>query len=353
MKAGRGIGVGILGTGFGVTTHYPAWSSIAGVQVMGFASRDAEHASRVSRELGLAITRGTPEALLTSPDVEIIVVAVPPAVQPAFIEAALEAGKHVFAEKPLAPDVQKASRLVGLAERNGLCHGVNFCLRQARASVLLKRVIAEGRIGKPWRVVVIWHRGHRAEKDLEWNWKCDASMGGGVMNALGVHILDLLMWLFSDVLHGCGVRQINIPRRRDPSGRERDVTGEDALSALLSLANKVTAFVSLDTTAIGGNGLRMDFYGDCGSLHVRQTTAEDVLGGFNVDISDRQGKTETLLYAHDLEEAGRVCLVGRMARDFVEAVRERKPFSPSFLDGLKVASACSRLQLVTGTSSLF
>lgn len=352
MKAGRGIGVGILGTGFGVTTHYPAWSSIAGVRVMGFASRDAEHASRVSRQFGLPITKGTLESLFTSADVEIVVVAVPPAVQPTLIEAVLESGKHIFAEKPLALSVEAATRLVTLAESKELCHGVNLCLRRGRASLLLKRALAEGRIGAPWRVVITWHRGHRARKDLEWNWKCDVTLGGGVMNALGVHIVDLLIWLVSDVSHGCGVRQVNIPRRRDSSGRERDVTGEDALSAILSLANNVTAFVSLDSTAIGGNGLSMDFYGDSGSLHVRQITAREVLGGLNVDITDGQGKTETLLDAHDLEEDSRVCLVRRMARDFVQAVRDRKPFSPSFLDGLRVASACSRLQLVTGTSSL-
>src|SRR5436309_4042744 len=206
----RRIGVGILGAGFGVTTHYPAWSSVAGVRVMGFASRDAGHASRVSRQFGLPITKGTLEALLTSPDVGIVVVAVPPAVQPGLVEAALESGKHVFAEKPLALSVETATRLVTLAERQGLCHGVNFCLRQARASLLLKRTIDEGRDGVPWRVVITWHREHRARKDLEWNWKCDADLGGGVTNALGAHVVDLLIWLFSDVSHGCGVRQINI-----------------------------------------------------------------------------------------------------------------------------------------------
>ena len=218
--------------------------------------------------------------------------------------------------------------------------------------MLLKRTNDEGRVGVHWRVVITWHREHRARKDLEWNWKCDADLGGGVTNALGAHVVDLLIWLFSDVSHGCGVRQINIPRRRDASGRERDVTAEDALSAILSLANNVTAFVSLDSTAIGGNGLSMDFYGDHGSLRVRQTPARDVLGGFNVDITDRHGRIETLLDARDLEEDGRVCLVGKMARAFVQTVQECKPFSPNFLDGLRVASACSRLQLVTGTSSL-
>ena len=126
MNAGR-IGVGILGAGFGVTTHYPAWSSVAGVRVMGFASRDAGHASRVSRQFGLPITKGTLEALLTSPDVGIVVVAVPPAVQPGLVEAALESGKHVFAEKPdslgdaesIAVDPKTGDRLGASDPRRG------------------------------------------------------------------------------------------------------------------------------------------------------------------------------------------------------------------------------------------
>lgn len=347
MTVARGIGVAILGTGFGVSTHYPAWSTLDGVRVMGFASRDAAHASRASRERGLPITKGTPEALLNSSDVDIVVVAVPPAVQPALIEAALESGKHVFAEKPLTPSVEECSRLVTLAERKGLCHGIDFCLRRARASALVKRAIAEGRIGAPWRVVVTWHRGHRAEKDLEWNWKCDAALGGGVMNALGVHILDLLIWLFDDVSRGCGVKQINVPQRRDKSGRERDVSAEDAVSIILSCANSVTAFVSLDGTAIGGNGLSLDLYGGDGSLHVRQVVAHDALAGLHVSMTDRRGDTVAL---HDDDDDpndhGQVGLVRAMARDFVQAVRERKPFSPSFLDGLRVATAATRLRWV-------
>src|SRR2546430_10401702 len=104
MNAGR-IGVGILGAGFGVTTHYPAWSSVAGVRVMGFASRDAGHASRVSRQFGLPITKGTLEALLTSPDVGIVVVAVPPAAQPLLVGGPLESRTRGIAEKPLVLSV--------------------------------------------------------------------------------------------------------------------------------------------------------------------------------------------------------------------------------------------------------
>lgn len=346
MKTGRDIGVGILGTGFGVTAHYPAWSSLAGVRVVGFASRDAERASRMSRQFELLITTGTQDAILTSPDVDIIVVAVPPAVQPTLIEAALESGKHVFAEKPLAPSVEEGARLVALAERKGLCHGVNFCLRRAPASALLKRTIVEGRIGKPWRAVVTWHRGHRAQKDLEWNWKCDAGLGGGVMNALGVHILDLLIWLFAEASGGWGVRQVNIPRRRDPSGREHEVTAEDAVNVMVGFANKVMTFVSLDSTAIGGTGLSADIYGEDGSLHMRQASEHGALAGLSLSLTDKGGKTVALLSGDDREDDDQISLIRAMAHDFVKAVRERRAFSPSFVDGLRVASASARLRWV-------
>ncbi len=352
MKTGHTIGIGIIGTGFGLTTHHPAWSDIEGARVMGFAGRDAKHASDVSRCFGLPITGGTADAFLASADVEIVVVAVPPVAQAPLIEAALESGKHIFAEKPLALSVATASRLVETAERKGLRHGVNFCLRQARASLLLKQAITEGRIGEPRRVVVTWHRGHRARKDLEWNWKCDATQGGGVMNSHGVPILDLLMWLFADVLDGRCVRQINIPRRRDTSGRERDVTAEDALSATLSFVSGVTAVVSLDSTAVGGNGLSMDVFGSQGSLHLRQSAGSDALGGLKVAIVDMQGRTETLLDNTNDKAEGQVCLVRRMAHEFVKSVRERKPFSPDFSDGARVISASGRLQFLAVPTSV-
>jgi len=352
VKAGHRNGIGIIGTGFGVATHHPAWSDIEGARVMGFAGRDAAHASEVSHRFGLPITGGTAEALLASADVDIVVVAVPPGAQAPLIEAALESGKHDFAEKPLALDVGTASRLVEMAERKGLRHGVNFCLRQARASLLLKQAMTEGRIGEPRRVVVTWHRGHRARKDLEWNWKCDATQGGGVMNSHGVPILDLLMWLFADVLDGRCVRQINIPRRRDSSGRERDVTAEDALSATLSFVSGVTAVVSLDSTAVGGSGLSIDVFGSHGSLHMWQTAGPDPLSGLNVAIVDVQGRTETLLEDVDAKAEGQVCLVKRLAHEFVKSVRERTPFSPDFSDGARVISASGRLQFLAAPTSV-
>jgi len=337
--------VGILGTGFGVTGHYPAWSAIDDVRIMGFAGRDEERASRISREFSLPITKGTLDSLLASSDIKIVVVAVPPAAQPALIEAALESGKHVFAEKPLTLSAETALRLIKLAEHKSLYHGVNFCMRQAQASLTLRRALEAGLIGTPWRAVISWHRGYRAKEDLGWNWKCDARQGGGVMNAMGVHILDLLIWMFSDVLYGHAVKHIHIPRRCDDMGREQAVTAEDAISLMLTFANNMAAFVSLDSTAIGGDGVRMDFYGSKGALHVRETSPQDAFAGFNVDVTDVHGRTETLLFHDSAKNEGRIGLVRDMAREFVKSIRENKPYSPSFGDGLKVVSVCQQLGL--------
>ena len=344
MANAIGTGVGIVGTGFGRRVHYPAWSAIQGVEVLGIAGRNSERASGISRDLGLAITEGTLDSLISSSEVEIVVVAVPPVSQPGLINAALEAGKHVFAEKPLALTVDEAEKLVELTKGKDLRHGVDFCFRRTPFGRAVRDAIEGGRIGTPWRAVASWHAGYRAREDLSWNWKCDAAQGGGSLNALGVHIIDLFNWLFGETAQVAGVTQVNISRRRDDEGRERQVTAEDALNITLVFSTNVTACISVDTTAIGGEGLNMDIYGSKGALHFRDTSPDDFFSGYTLDLTDLDGGAKRLVDYRTPPGEGRQAAVHEMARAFVDAVHGGGRFSPDFADGLKIASVCQKIR---------
>jgi predicted dehydrogenase len=78
----KNIGVGIVGAGFGLKVHFPAWSALPGVKVLGIAGRNSEGASRISKDLRLPIIEGPPEESISSPEVGLLVVSVQPASQP-------------------------------------------------------------------------------------------------------------------------------------------------------------------------------------------------------------------------------------------------------------------------------
>lgn len=140
----------------------------------------------------------TAQALFDDPAVEAVVLSTPPQFHEALAIAALDAGKHVLIEKPMAPTLEACQRMVEAAERNGRLLTVGFNHRYFDAVKRVREAITSGAIGTLTHVKGF--TGHTGLSEFKAGWMYDpAVMGGGALADNGVHMLDLCRYLMGDV----------------------------------------------------------------------------------------------------------------------------------------------------------
>ena len=185
------IKIGVIGAGFAGSFHARAYARIPGVEVSMIADRNGDKARALAVELGTRAA-ADPDAILCDPSILIVDVALPTPLHPEYAIRALEAGKHVVIEKPLALSVEEADAMIDAADRNGGYLMVAHVLRFWPEYIGIRKVLQSGRLGQP-RIAT----AHRLSNLPQWaNWFRDPTMTGGSVLDLHIHDLDLLNWLF-------------------------------------------------------------------------------------------------------------------------------------------------------------
>ena len=188
------IGVAVAGLGFGEKVHLPALQANPDLCPVALWHPRQERLDAATAAHGL---KGFSDwdALLADPAVEAVIIATPPEPRFALARQALEAGKHLLLEKPIALHADQARELQRLAIAKGLSVAVDYEYRAVPLFMQAERLLRAGVIGTPWLVKLDWLMSSRADRSRGWNWYSQASKGGGVIGALGTHAFDMLAWL--------------------------------------------------------------------------------------------------------------------------------------------------------------
>jgi UDP-N-acetylglucosamine 3-dehydrogenase len=200
------IEVGVIGAGFAGAIHARAYAKVPDVHVAVVVDRNQERASSLAAEVrGREETDA--EVLFRDPTITLVDVSVPTPSHPALAIRALEAGKHVVVEKPLALSLKEADSILAAAERSGRFLMVAHVLRFWPEYVAIRDVLQSGRLGRPMMATA-----HRLSNRPQWaTWFRDPEATGGAVLDLQIHDLDMMNWLFGP------------PRRVSASG----ATGQD------------------------------------------------------------------------------------------------------------------------------
>lgn len=191
------VGLGIVGCGeVSGAKHLPVLGRIAGVRVAAVYDVDRERAAAVARRFGVAQVARSMEELVGCTAVDVVGVLTPPASHADVAMAALEAGKHVYVEKPLALTVEECEAMVGAAQRRGCVAVTGFHMRFHRLLREAKRIVRSGRLGTVESIRLVWHspRGDAGAP----GWKTRRAQGGGALVEIGVHHLDMVRFLLAD-----------------------------------------------------------------------------------------------------------------------------------------------------------
>jgi predicted dehydrogenase len=236
---------GVVGTGFIGAVHVEALRRL-GVEVVGVVGSSPERA----RAKELAPVFESYETLLEDERVDVVHLTTPNHLHHPQVKQALEAGKHVVCEKPLAMTSEQSAELLELAERSGLVHCTNFNIRFYPQVQQSRALVQSGAIGVVWNV----HGGYLQDWLLlptDWNWRLEPEKGGELraVGDIGSHWLDLLQFV-------TGIRvealvadlATTIPVRRRPAreietfASADDVEREDAPMRTEDLAHILLRF---------------------------------------------------------------------------------------------------------------
>lgn len=234
MKEAK-IGIGLIGTGFARSAQAPAFRVCEGAELVAVCSARHENAVKVAEEYAIPHACESYEHLLAIPEVSLVVVSAPPSLHHAMTLAALDAGKHVICEKPMAMNAAEAREMhERAATRGGQLAIIDHELRFNPTWRRMKELVDAGFLGDLHHVNVTISAGFRHSAQRPWNWWSQKSAGGGLLGALGSHAIDAVRWLFGEIEAVCATVATMIPTRKDPvSGEPRPNETDDYCSFLV------------------------------------------------------------------------------------------------------------------------
>jgi NDP-hexose-3-ketoreductase len=208
--SGTPLRMGVLGCAdIAVRRVLPAMAAVDGIALTAVASRDGARAERTAAPYGADPVCGYTE-LLRRDDVDAVYVPLPAALHAQWTEAALRAGKHVLAEKPLTTEVPRTAALLSLAEAlgRGLMENVMFVHHGLHRAV--RALVDEDRIGQPRSFHVVFGIPALPDTDI----RHDPDLGGGALWDIGVYPLRAALHLLGTRLDVLGAHLVRGPGER-------------------------------------------------------------------------------------------------------------------------------------------
>lgn len=276
--AAQPLRVGVVGLGWAGETHLKAYQQIPGVEVRVLAGLEADRLAELGATYGIPHLCADYHDLLAHDDIDVVSVCTPNFLHGPIAIGALERGKHVLCEKPLARTAGEAASIVRAAERAGRVLQVAFNHRQRGDVGVLKRYVDEGKLGQIYHAKASWMR--RSGIPGMGGWFTSREMaGGGPLIDLGVHILDLALYLLGEpeVLAVSGATYAELgPRGRGSRGDARSLAGdryevEDLATAFIRLANGVTLLLEASWAVYGSahDDYGVTLYGTEGGAEIK------------------------------------------------------------------------------------
>jgi predicted dehydrogenase len=357
------LGVGLVGYAFMGAAHSQAWRTVPHAfdlplrpHLAVLCGRDAAAVRVAAARLGWTATETDWHALIKRDDVDLVDVCTPGYLHAEIAIAALEAGKHVLCEKPLANTLAEAEAMAAAAARaaaRGVRAMTGFNYRRVPAVALARQLVTEGRIGQLRHVRASYLQDWLVDPSFPLTWRLQRERAGsGALGDLGAHIVDLAQYLTGELIAGVSAVTATFVAERPvaeaPGGAPRSgpVTVDDAAVFTARLASGALASFEATRFATGHkNQLRIELNGDRGSL------AFDLERLNELEFYDRAEGAEAGFRRISVTEPGHPYLSAwwppghvlgwehtftHEVRDLVTAIAAGTDPAPSFADGLQV-----------------
>jgi predicted dehydrogenase len=359
------LGVAAIGYAFMGKAHSNAWRNVGSFfDVPAFeqkvlVGRDPEQVAEAAARYGWSESATDWRSVLERDDVHIVDICAPGWMHAEIAIAALEAGKHVLVEKPLANTLAEAEAMTEAARAargRGIQSMIGFNYRRVPALALAKELIAEGRLGTVRHIRAAYLQDWLVDPDSPMTWRLNKeTAGSGALGDIASHAIDQVLFLLGDSVTEVSGRLHTFVDSRPGADGPEQVTVDDAAWATLTLASGAVASVEVSRMATGRkNSLTMEIYGDKGSLLFDLESINE-LGFMDATVPVREQGFRRILVnepEHPYMDAwwpqGHVIgwehTFTHEIRDFLAAIDAGTPPSPSFEDGLAVQQVLAAIE---------
>ena len=229
MSDRRPLRVGMVGYAFMGAAHSHAWRTAPRFfdlplqpQLTAVAGRIADGVRAAADKLGWESVETDWRRLIERDDIDLIDICTPGNTHTEIAIAALEAGKHVLCEKPLANSVEEAERMTVVAEaaaKRGVFAMCGFSYRRTPALALAKRMVDEGRLGTIRHVRAQYLQDWLSDENAPMTWRLDRSKSGsGSLGDIGAHSIDAAQWITGQKISGVSALLETFVRERPLAG---------------------------------------------------------------------------------------------------------------------------------------
>lgn len=372
------LGVGLVGHAFMGAAHSQAWRTVdrffelplhPAMAVL--CGRHADTATAAAERLGWQAVETDWKSLIRRDDVQLVDICTPGDTHAEIAIAALEAGKHVLCEKPLANSVRAAEGMAEAAERargRGVRSMVGFNYRRVPALSLARRIIADGRVGTIHHVRAQYLQDFIADPAVPMMWRLDRERAGsGALGDIGAHVVDLAQFVTGQHITGVsGLTTTFVPERPldDGSGGTARVTVDDAAAFLGRLSGGGMATFEATRFATGRkNAMRLEINGSAGSiafdfesmneLQFHDHTEDPDTAGFRRILATEPSHPYAAAWWPPGHGLGYEHTFTHQMRDLVTAIGEETDPAPSFADGLAVQRVLDAVERSAADQSRF
>ena len=364
MMARRNLNIGLVGYGFMGRTHSnaflqaPRFFDVPYQPVLkAVCARSAERVKDFAENWGYQSVETDWRALVQRSDIDLIDIASPNDTHAEIAIAAAKAGKMVLCEKPLGRTAAEAKAMTAAVEAANVPNMVWYNYRRVPAVVLLKQLLDEGRFGRIFHYRSNFLQDWTISRDLpqggEGLWRLDVSVAGsGVTGDLLAHNIDMALWLNGPIVEVTAMTETFIKERTHSlTGNVEPVGIDDASAFLCRFANGSMATFEATRYARGHkalftlevNGEQASAAWDLHDLHRLEYfdhRDESRLRGWkSIHITDGDHPYMKNWWVPGLQIGYAESFVHQVA-DFLEALGEGKPCSPTFRDALETQYVC-------------
>ncbi|HJC69005.1 MAG TPA: Gfo/Idh/MocA family oxidoreductase [Candidatus Brachybacterium intestinipullorum] len=353
----RPLGIALIGYAFMGRAHSQAWRSVGAafdvpeIERRVLVGRDESAVAQAARRLDWQEHATDWREVIAREDVDIVDICTPGFLHAEIAIAALEAGKHVLCEKPLANDTDEAVRMVEAARaarERGQVAALGHTYRRVPALAHARDLVAAGRLGEIRQVRASYLQDWLVDAEAGMSWRLrKETAGSGALGDIGSHAVDQIQFVTGQSVTAVRGRLATmVPERPGADGPE-PVTVDDAAWASLELSGGAIASLEASRMATGRkNELSLEVYGTDGALRFDLERLDELWFLDATRPVTEQGFTRIVVtepehpYLEGWWPQGHVLgwenAFTNQARDLLLAVTDRDPaaYSPDFEDGL-------------------
>ncbi|TWG98256.1 putative dehydrogenase [Mesorhizobium sp. J18] len=302
----KSINVGLIGTGYMGKCHALAWNAVKPVfadvpeiRLVHLGEATDELARAKAAEFGFSRASGDWRRVVEDPEVDIVSITTPNRFHAEMAIAALEAGKHVWCEKPMAPEPADAEAMLAAARASGKVAILGYNYIQNPVIRHIRRLLDEGAIGAVNHLRVEMDEDFMADAAAPFMYRHEASSGYGAIDDFGVHPLSLIHMLLGGVARVMCDMAKPYQSRKTAGDETRPVEVFDIATILMRLENGASGVIALNRAAWGRKGrLTLQIFGSEGSILYDQERMNEFRLYLTADRTTEQGFRTVLAAPH-------------------------------------------------------